>query len=278
MKVLFKLIIPLLCIILPCLSLAQKSQNTRQVDQRPDLKISIEGRPMVYLRQSVVYKIFLRNDGEASAKAAELLVTLPLNLEYIKSTPLGKFKPPNGKTGGTISWQFAEIPSQEKIEMELTLRTKTVGRCRTSLKLSSRTMEGLETSPVEANLNLAILGVPAMHISSYDTEDPVEVGKTTTYVIEARNEGTSPCTNLSMKSILPVEMELVKCEGGGVSCKFENGQVLFDNVPFLAPGEKVTYKIHCRAIKPGSAKHRSILAYDQFTSSIIDEEGTSIYK
>jgi hypothetical protein len=30
--------------------------------------------------------------------------------------------------------------------------------------------------------------------------------------------------------------------------------------------------------QPGSAKHRAILKYDQFTTSIMDEEGTSIYQ
>jgi hypothetical protein len=81
-----------------------------------------------------------------------------------------------------------------------------------------------------------------------------------------------------MSSVIPEQMEFVKCEGPGVSCKFEKGQVLFDTVPILAPGGKLIYKTHCKAIKSGSAKHRAILKYNEFTTSIIDEEGTSLYQ
>jgi uncharacterized repeat protein (TIGR01451 family) len=105
----------------------------------------------------------------------------------------------------------------------------------------------------------------------------MEVGKITIYVIETRNEGTGPCTGISMTSVIPEEMEFVKCEGPGVACKFEEGQVLFETVPILAPGAKLVYKTYCKAIKVGSAKHRAILKYNEFTTSIINEEGTSVY-
>jgi len=278
MKTLFKGIILLACIILPCLSIAQKKPGSEGVDQRPDLRISKEGPRMAGLTQPVGYKIIITNNGDGPAKTMELVETLPSNLDYVSSRPQGFFKPPSGDTLATVSWQFQEIPPKGKIEIELTLRPKAVGRSRTPLKLISRTIEGPKTPPLETITELEILGIPAMHISTYDTEDPVEVGKKTIYVIETRNEGTSPCTGVSITSIVPEEMELVKCEGPGVPCKFEKGQVLFDAVPSLAPGERLTYKIHCRAIKPGSAKHKAILKYDQFTTWIMNEEGTSIYK
>ena len=80
MKALLKKIIFLVWIILPCLALAQEKQNTGKSDLSPDLKLSIAGDRMVPLRRSPVYKIILRNDGEASAKAVELRQTLPPNL------------------------------------------------------------------------------------------------------------------------------------------------------------------------------------------------------
>jgi uncharacterized repeat protein (TIGR01451 family) len=258
---------------------ASSSEEVGLKLQMPDLKLKKEGLRWTYLQPPLVYKIIVANDGEGPAKAVELVDTLPPNLDYVASKPQGIFlKPPDGGTGATVTWQFAEVPAKGKIEIELTLRAKSLGRCRNSVKLFSKTTEPPYIPPLEAFAELEILGVPAMHISTYDTEDPVEVGKTTIYVVETRNEGTAPCTGINMTSIIPVEMEFVKCEGPGVSCKYENGQVLFDTVPVLAPGEKLVYKIHCKTIKPGSAKHRAILKYDQFTTSIIAEEGTSVYQ
>jgi uncharacterized repeat protein (TIGR01451 family) len=271
-----KLKILSLCVVITLLLLPQTGLT--QPGQMSDLILSIEGPRTAYINRSVVYKIIIKNDGEAPAKVVELVETLPPNLDYVGSKAAGVFRPQSGDTLATVSWQFQEIPPKGKIEIELTLRAKTLGRSRNFVKLLSRATEGPKIPPLEALAELQVIGIPAMHISTYDTEDPVEVGKTTIYVIETRNEGTGPCTGISMTSVIPEEMEFVKCEGPGVACKFEKGEVLFETVPILAPEAKLVYKTHCKAIKPGSAKHRAILKYNEFTTSIIDEEGTSVYQ
>jgi len=262
MKAPFKGIILLACIILPCLSIAQKKPDSKGVDQRPDLTISKEGPRVAYLPRPIVYKMIIANNGEGPAKAVELVDTLPPNLDYVASKPQGIFlKAPDGGTGATVTWQFGEIPPKGKIEIELTLRAKSLGRCRNSVKLLSKTTEPPYIPPLEAFAELEILGLPAMHINTYDTEDPVQVGKTTIYVVETRNEGTAPCTGINMWCIIPEEMEFVKAEGPKESWKFEKRLVLFNTVPVLAPGEKLVYTIHCKATKPGSARHTAILKY-----------------
>jgi uncharacterized repeat protein (TIGR01451 family) len=265
-----------LCVIGALLFLPQTGFT--QPVKGPDLRISMEGPRSVFLHQSLIYRIVVRNEGEGSAKMIELLGTLSSNLDYVSSKPQGVFKLSKGDAPSTGSWQLQEILPGEKIEIELTVRAKALGRCRSSVKLFSRATETPQVPPLEAFADLDIRGVPAMHISTYDTEDPVEVGKTTIYVIEVRNEGTAPCTGIEMTSVVPEGMEFVKADGPGVSWKFEKGQVVFDTVPILTPGQKLVYKIQCKALKPGSAKHRAILKYDQFATSIVDEEGTSLYQ
>lgn len=131
-------------------------------------------------------------------------------------------------------------------------------------------------TPLCASAVTVILGCPAMHISSYDTEDPVEVGKLTVYVIEHRNEGTSECTNLEVINEIDDNMEFVDAEAP-VEYKIEGDKIIFDPVLILQPGEKVQYRVTCKAIAPGSIKNRAILKYTEFEESIIDEEGTSVY-
>src|SRR4030043_2250186 len=103
MKTLFKGIILLACIILPCLSIAQKKPGSEGVDQRPDLRISKEGPRMAGLTQPVGYKIIITNNGDGPAKTMELVETLPSNLDYVSSRPQGFFKPPSGDTLATVS-------------------------------------------------------------------------------------------------------------------------------------------------------------------------------
>ncbi len=120
-----------------------------------------------------------------------------------------------------------------------------------------------------------------MHLQSYDTEDPVEVGKQTIYFVETRNEGTSAVTNVQLTNNIPEEMEFVSAAG---PTEYEvNGRVVtFKPYASLPPGEKLVYKIVCKAVSlgdaKGSAKNRAILKHDEFEHEIIDEEGTSVYE
>ena len=243
----------------------------------PILGLSKQGSALVFLNKPASYTITVTNDGDGSAKNLVLVDRLPKQLDYISSTPRGTFRPGRGDQLATITWNLGDLEPKKQFVITLQVRANAIGRCRNSVKLTSETTEPPQITPLEAHADTNIIGVPAMHISSYDTEDPVEIGKQTIYVIEARNEGTSPCTNVTMANHIDEEMELLSASGP-VSFKIKGNRVFFDPVPILPPGEKLIYKIVCKAVKEGSAKNTATLRYDQFTKPIIDEEGTSVYR
>ena len=78
---------------------------------------------------------------------------------------------------------------------------------------------------------------------------------------------------------IPQEMEFVRAEGPTEYWYDpQKKTVIFSPVQVLSPGEKLVYKIYCKAIKSGSATNTIKISYDQFPKFIIDEEGTSIYE
>ena len=243
----------------------------------PDLKLTKTGSLRVFLNKTAAYTIKIANEGDASAKEIVVVDTLPKNLDYISSSPRGAFRPGKGDNLATITWKLGEIQAGSSSLIKLQTRANTVGRCRNSVKLRSDSAELPKIQPLEAHADTLIRGVPAMHINSYDTEDPVEVGGQTIYVIETRNEGTSACTQVVLVNIIDEEMELISATGP-VPHKVKGNTVIFDPVPILQPAERLTYKIVCRAIKEGSAKNTAKLRYLEFNKEILDEEGTSIYK
>lgn len=242
-----------------------------------DPKIAVKKVPssrFIFLNKQVTFTITVSNNGTGDANGLSVIDTLPPQLEYISSEPQGSFRPARGDQLATVRWQFPKLAPGEKIEIKLKARgTQQSPRCTNTVVASS---EGKEVSD-EASLR--IQGVSAMHLSTYDTDDPVEVGQQTIYVISANNEGTSACTNVELYNDIPEEMEFVKAEGPS---EFEYNEttrrVKFSPVAILQPGEKLTYKIVCRAIKDGSAKNTARLNYAEFDKEIIDEEGTSVYK
>jgi uncharacterized repeat protein (TIGR01451 family) len=240
-------------------------------ESKKHVSFMIKGPRLVSLLGQSVYRITLNPMGE-SLQQARITCELPPQLEYVSSSHPCIFRYPVKDRPGELSWDLADVDPWGELTVRLTLRAKATGIVRITSRLTaSRAM------PLMASTATKIIGCPAMHINSYDTEDPCEVGKETIYVVEARNEGTSPCTNVKLENKIPKQMEYVRAEG---PCKFqvESGVVRFEAVPILQPGEKLTYRIVCKAIKEGSAKNTAILSYDQFDRQILDEEGTSIYK
>jgi uncharacterized repeat protein (TIGR01451 family) len=243
----------------------------------PDVKLTKKGPSLINLNKAAEYTITIANNGNGAAKSMVLVDSLPPSLEYISSKPRGKFKPAQEGQLATITWDLGDIPAKKEINIILEVRSNATGRCTNSVKLRSDSQEPPAFIPIEASHDTTIKGEAAIGITTYDTDDPVEVGKQTVYVIDLRNEGTSPCTNVKLEDEIDDEMEFISAKAP-VSHKAEGNKVVFEPVPILQPGEKVRYEITVKAVKEGSAKNRAIVQYDQFTKKIISEEGTSVFK
>lgn len=245
---------------------------TQEASQPPSEIFSLTGPRLVFLYRNAKYSFTVLNTEKEPRKAGEVTATLSQEFDFISSSPKAVFTPAKGDSPALVTWQLGDIAPGGKVEIELKLRGKARGQARIYSKL---TFSGATLRT--ASLETKVIGVPAMHISSYDTEDPVEVGKQTIYVIEARNEGTFPCTNVTLESKIPEVMEFVSAEGP-VEFKHNAGSTHFEPFPILQPGEKLTYKVVCNAVKAGFAKHTATLTFDQFEKPLIDEEGTSCYE
>ena len=256
-----------------------------QTEQKTNVCISLKGPTKLCLYRGVVFTITIRNDGDVSARKFRLVNFLPSCLCYIRSTPRGIFRKGRRTYSAsgeichryeTITWRIPEIKPHSKIIFKVMVRSTISASSVNIVRLIGRNFEGVVTSNYEAFARFGIYGPPAIHISSYDTEDPCEVGRKTIYIVDCRQEGTSPITNLQIKNRIPKKMQYIEAQGP-TAHKYENGLVTFEPVRILLPGEKLTYKFVCKAISEGTAVNHTILNYDQF-SPIIEEERTSIYK
>lgn len=255
----------------------QKDEHKTKVIA-PNMKLTKDGPSRVILNKPVEYTITVSNTGDAVAYDMVVIDTLPGELEFMSAVPEpNNFKNAADQQLATATWKLGDIQPEQTITITLKVRAISIARCRNTAKLFSNSSELPIISPLEAYVDTTIQGVPAMHINTYDTEDPVEIGKQTIYVIETRNEGTSACTNIQMESLIDEEMEFVSAQGP-VPFKVNGNTITFDPVPILQPAEKLTYKVTARAIKEGSAKHKATLRYAEFDKPIMNEEGTNCYK
>jgi uncharacterized repeat protein (TIGR01451 family) len=254
---------------------SQSATKQPQVeDQQKELPaLGIDGPTLAYPRRSITYTVTAINTTKEVLKDLILRAQIPQGLQWSTPFPLSEGgRKINGPVG--IKWRFDNLEPGQTRTASFEVLAESAGVFIITAELStSSTQEPLN----QASITTKVLGLPAMHISTYDTEDPVQVGKQTTYVVEIRNEGTAPCTNIKIESKIPEQMEFVSATAN-VSFKNKGNNVTFDAVPILQPGEKLVYKVVCKVIKAGSARHAAILTYDEFDKPIIDEEGTSCYE
>lgn len=263
-----------------CVHRAESTEDTATTTVvAPDLRIAPECQPSIYIHRCATCIIRVTNEGSGSAKGVEVTETIPSDLSYVESDPPGMLVPAAGERPATVRWDLGEIPPHSMKSVSVVMRGVRMGICRHTSTLVCKTDEPPQVPRLETSCDLEIRGVPQGGPSTYDTEDPVEVGKNTIYVSEVRNEGSRPGTNVIMRGSIPKEMEFVAAQGpSAFRYDTEKRQVVFEPVPVLPPGEKLVYRVTCKAITPGSAKYAAIFKYDQFDREILDEEGTSVYK
>lgn len=240
----------------------------------PSLRVAIESQRIAFQKRFVTFKVSVSNAGNETARDIDVAVSLPDSLDYVESLPKGAYSLKKGGMPAGVAWYLDQVEPSKSSEFLVTLRTRDIGRGTLTAKLRPRSPASHPPIPLEASSELQVVGVPAMHLSTYDTEDPVIVGGHTTYVIEVRNEGSGPCTNIGMTSRIPEPMEFLKAEGPTPFIQ-KGGQVIFDGMPILMPRGKLIYKVTFKAVREGSALHRATLQYDQFDKPIVQEEATT---
>lgn len=236
---------------------------------QPGLAITKTGPKARHQGQPIEYRIVVRSTGSGLARGVVVRDRLPRGTEFVSATRGGTF------TGGEVVWQLGDLAQGKQEELGLVLRATVEGTIR-----NCATVEGAGLPPREACADTEVLFVPAMHISALDTEDPVEIGDTTTYVIEVRNEGQKATTQVELRVQIPEESEFVSAECALADGTWQSGErtAVFRKIPRMDPGQRVEYRVTVRFTERGSAVCGAILSYAEFGKPVRAEEGTTSYE
>ena len=124
-------------------------------------------------------------------------------------------------------------------------------------------------------------GLPAILLMVTDSEDPVPVGNTTTYLISAKNVGSAACTALKIAVELEPKAQYVSSKGvtTGALRKVKGlDAVDFSPLPRLEPKTEATWRVVVKALKPGRVRFAVTMVSDQLARPVRDTETTNIYR
>jgi uncharacterized repeat protein (TIGR01451 family) len=217
--------------------------------------------------QELDFSLVVTNTGKGNATGLRLTDTLPEGLEFVSATDGGSF---DAKTR-LVHWSLDTLAASQS--RSVNVRVKAIKAGDWINQALARTEHGQEA---RAELPVHVEGVPALLLEVVDLDDPVEVGAETTYEIHVVNQGTAPCTNVSVVCDPPDGL-LVMGADAVVTHKMVGKRVVFEPLPKLAAKADVRYTVKVKAAKAGDWRFRVWLSSDHMPRAIYEDESTQVY-
>lgn len=229
-----------------------------------DIQCTKTGPKEVQLGQNADYSITVTNTGDKPLTEVVVTDCAPSQTSIVSA---------NGATinGNQAVWRLRELKAGEKVSFSMTLTTCTPG-CFTN-RVNVNNCQGCCAS---CEVSTRWRGRPALCVQVCDTEDPICIGESTSYMIEVVNQGTEPDSNVKVVVNFPPQVVPVSATGdspGSVS-----GQtVTFAPVNNFGPRQTLRFRVDARAKESGDARVKVQVSSDSIPTPIVNEESTVIY-
>ncbi len=246
-------------------NLTAESNKTTTIVRKPVLEIACTSPPERYIGRDADFCFEVKNTGDAVAADTVVSTSVPAG-EVVEIRDKGARQDKN------IVWSVGALKPAETRKVCFRSRVNEATVLRTAGRATARCAE-----PVSASCETKVIGIPAILLEVIDLDDPVEVGKTTTYVITVTNQGTAPDTNIQVIATIPDQAEYVSATGA-TPPKAEGQKVTFSAVAKLEPKQKVEWRLIVRAKKPGDVRFALEMNSDQLTSPVRETEATKLYE
>jgi len=233
---------------------------------QPKLEVSKTGRDEVLLGRDVAYTIKVANTGDAVARDVVVEETLPAGASLASASAGGKAEQ------GKVVWRLPDLKPGESKELSVALGVHNLGMVTSATRATAYCAD-----VAHATAKTDVKGIPAVLLEVVDMVDPVEVGKDTTFVITATNQGSATDVNLRIKAVLEDSMSLVSSEGATAGTATGN-TVEFAPLPALAPGDKATWKVTAKAGKPADHRFFVEMTSDLRNRPVQETEATTLFK
>lgn len=233
----------------------------------PTLEIAIDMPNRRFLQRPATCTIAMVNSGTAAARSVELAVQLPPGMKFVRANNAGW----HDERTHRVLWNLEELPAGETGRVEVVMMPIDAGEQR--IVAAARSTDGPSDQSVHS---CQVEGLAAVSYQVADSEDPVEVGGLTEYVIRVANEGTKAATGVQVAATLVGDLEPVEASGPG-GHRVENLTVTFEPLAKLGAGEEAVYRVRARGLRAGHQRIQVRLVSEDQPNPITKEETTSVY-
>jgi uncharacterized repeat protein (TIGR01451 family) len=235
---------------------------------KPELTITKKGIENVLLGREVPYTITVTNKGDGEARNVVIEDTLPTNAAFKSASDNGVLSQAKDK----VTWSVGTLAPGASKEVTVAVLPAKIS------KLDSSAVARCYCAPaVSAVAATDVKGIPAILLEVIDQNDPVMVGDSVAYSIEATNQGSAVGTNIKIVATLEDNMEFVKADGA-TTATVKGNVITFEALKSLPAKEKATWRVVVKAKSAGDVRFKLNMTSDQISRPVEETESTNFYK
>lgn len=229
--------------------------------RRAELDLRIIGSSLKYAGGVANYRVSVKNSGNATANGVVASILLPAGAKLLTGST---------DEAGRVSQNVgALIPGAERV-IALQCQLTVPGENKVQAMASSE--GGLEASKAFVT---RVDSLADLKLNVSDPRGPTAVGDDAIYEVTIVNRGTKAAEKITIVGQFSEGIEPVKADG--VTARLVPGQVLFNPIPRVEPGDEIKLKIIARANQAGNHRFRAKLNCSDPDTQLIAEETTFFF-
>ena len=233
----------------------------------PTLELSAEMPSRRYLQRPATCVLSIVNAGTASARTIELATQLPPGLKFVRANHAGWYEERTHR----VLWSLEELPPGEVGTVEMVVMPVDLGTQK--IVVAARSTDG---PSAQTSHTVDVEGLAAIFFELTDSEDPIEVGGMTEYIIRVGNQGTKAASGVRLTATLLGDLEPIDAKGPAAH-RIDNLAFVFEPLAKLAPSEEVVYRVRVRGRREGDQRMQVQLVSDDHPAPVTKEELTRVY-
>ena len=234
------------------------------VVRRAQLAVALTGPKVQYAGTPATYNVVVANQGDGTARETVVSVALPPEAKLIAASTGAKV------VGQELQWSVGELGPGTQRRMQLRCVLAKAGKN----SFESRVASGKEVAQSTAVTQVELVADLKLQVN--DPQGPQPVSQDVEYQITITNRGSKVARDVVVIAQFSEGMEPTSAVGH--EHRVVTGQVLFDPIEAINPGQTITLKVKAKATSQGSHRFRAEVQCDDIDTKLSSEETTRFFE
>lgn len=242
----------------------EHSARKEIIVRRADLEITLDGPPAAYAGTTCIYRVKVRNTGDAIAREVVAAAVLPTGAKYLGGIESAEVI----NTG--LRWNLGNLPVGEERSYEIQCSFNQAGELR--FETGVRAQDDLAATH---SIQTQVAALADVVLSVESPKGPLPIQEQVTYVLKVKNRGTSAGKKLQVAMQFSEGIEPVGASGA--TYDIEPGQITFHPIESLDVEQEITIRVQAVASTGGNHRFRAVLGCDDPVCEEIAQGTTRFY-